>query len=412
MLKNSNAEKEDNLLGNLNESVKTSTLNNKENMFEQSNLFHEKIKDEDNYPNQSSTNDPEEQLHFKEVCAAFLNYQMDSLRDLARMERDFNSIPERHKNLIQSSYLHRIEKLKTAIDQNRLFLLKIIAPYSNMFQFYKNEKNEIMLEPLKVLTKDIVKMRSTLRLFIREWSKEGKVERENCYNPILEEFKKYFPLNKDSKGEHINVLLPGVGLGRLLYEFAKLGYKAQGNEFSYYMLISSNFILNCTSSSEEFEIQPLIHSFSNIFWEHAPLKTFKIPDENLLEELEKNSEGEMTMVAGEFIEVYKSQIDQWYSVVTCFFIDTAHNIIEYIETIHSIMKVGGLWINFGPLLYHYSEIEHECSIELSWDELKNVIEKVGFEIKKEEIKEAVYSSDHDSMLKTVYRCIFFTAVKV
>jgi len=149
-----------------------------------------------------------------------------------------------------------------------------------------------------------------------------------------------------------------------------------------------------------------------VFWEEAPFKSFKIPDENLLEELNKNPEGEMSMVAGEFVEVYKKQYQTWYSVVTCFFIDTANNIIEYIETIHKILKIGGVWINFGPLLYHYSEIEKECSIELSWDELKHMIIKIGFDITKEEIKESVYSSDNDSMLKTIYRNIYFVAVKI
>lgn len=32
----------------------------------------------------------------------------------------------------------------------------------------------------------------------------------------------------------------------------------------------------------------------------------------------------------------------WDAVVTCFFIDTAHNIIEYIEIISRILKDGGV----------------------------------------------------------------------
>lgn len=177
------------------------------------------------------------------------------------------------------------------------------------------------------------------------------------------------------------------------------------------MLLSSNFILNCTTKKDEYEILPLIHSFSNVFWEEAPFKPVLVPDENLMEELSK-SDGEMSMVAGEFVEVYKDQPEAWDSIVTCYFIDTANNIVQYIETIHKILKVGGLWINFGPLLYHYSEMEKECSIELSWDEVKYIIQNIGFELKKEEIKESSYSSDKNSMLKTIYRCIYFTAVKV
>lgn len=33
-------------------------------------------------------------------------------------------------------------------------------------------------------------------------------------------------------------------MGRLTYELACLGYSCEGNEFSYFMLIASNFVLN------------------------------------------------------------------------------------------------------------------------------------------------------------------------
>ncbi len=37
-----------------------------------------------------------------------------------------------------------------------------------------------------------------------------------------------------------------------------------------------------------------------------------------------------SMVAGDFVQIYnsKDQIGQWDAIVTCFFIDTAPNIIE------------------------------------------------------------------------------------
>lgn len=37
----------------------------------------------------------------------------------------------------------------------------------------------------------------------------------------------------------------------------------------------------------------------------------------------------------------------WDCVATCFFIDTAHNVLDYIETIWNILKPGGVWINLG-----------------------------------------------------------------
>lgn len=49
-----------------------------------------------------------------------------------------------------------------------------------------------------------------------------------------------------------------------------------------------------------------------------------------------------SMAAGDFLEVYSAEEyeDHFDSVVTCFFIDCAHNIVEFIELIHKILKPG------------------------------------------------------------------------
>jgi hypothetical protein len=40
--------------------------------------------------------------------------------------------------------------------------------------------------------------------------------------------------------------------------------------------------------------------------------------------------------------LYNGDAGAWDAVVTCFFIDTAHNIVEYIEIISQILKDGGV----------------------------------------------------------------------
>ena len=361
----------------------------------------------------SAEKDPDEYRHLRNVVSAFFNYQIDSLRDVSRMERDFKLIGEKYSKLMSFDYKERLDKLKIAIWKNYSFLLKVADPYKNMFKLYKGKSGEILMEPLIVEIKDIVKMRSTLRLFIRDWAKEGIEERNSTYKPILEELKRFFEKRpKKDFEEGINVLVPGAGLGRLMYEIAKLGFKSQGNEFSYYMLLCSNYMFNNTTKKDEFILQPLIHSFSNIFKEEDAFIQIAIPDENLGEELAKTDTGEMSMVAGEFCRVYKEKKNFFDSIVTCYFIDTANNVIEYIETIHNILKEGGLWINFGPLLYHYTENENEISIELSWEEVKHIIIGYGFEFKKIEIVKATYSSNINSMTQRIYSCVFFIAVKI
>ena len=91
---------------------------------------------------------------------------------------------------------------------------------------------------------------------MREWSAEGENERNQCFKPILDEVHDYFvtelgkqPFDKET-GERISVVLPGSGLGRLVFEFARQGYRATGNEFSYMCLLTSNFILNETERKE------------------------------------------------------------------------------------------------------------------------------------------------------------------
>ncbi len=124
-----------------------------------------------------------------------------------------------------------------------------------------------------------------------------------------------------------------------------------------------------------------------------------------------SQEYDMSMVAGEFLEVYSKQKEQWDCVVTCFFLDTAHNLMEYIECIHKILKKGGLWVNFGPLLYHYAEQPNEIQIELPWDVIETMIPQFGFEFRKKEWRKCTYTGDKDSMMQMVYDCIFFSAVK-
>ena len=392
---------------NCNNNINNNVINSKEN--EENEEIHPT---EGPIGMSSAAKDPEEYRHLRGIVSAFFNYQIDSLRDVSRMERDFKAIGEKYIKRLSFNYNDRLDKLKHAIWQNYCFLVKIAEPYKNMFKLFKATTGEILMEPLIVEGKDIVKMRSTLRLFIRDWAINGIDERNQTYKPILSELKTYFK-NKTKKEfqDGINVLVPGAGLGRLMYEIAKLGFKSQGNEFSYYMLLCSNFLFNNTTKENEYMIQPLIHSFSNIYNEDIPFTKVYIPDENLAEELSKTDTGEMSMVAGEFVRVYKDKLNYFDSVVTCFFIDTANNIIQYIETIYNIMKVGGLWINFGPLLYHYTDNEDEVSIELSWAEIKYIIKGYGFEIVKESEVETTYSANKLSMKQRVYKCIFFSAIK-
>jgi len=188
---------------------------------------------------------------------------------------------------------------------------------------------------------DMDKVKTTIKQFVRDWSQDGQQERLICYTPIIDEVQKRFPIV--DQNEPIQILVPGAGLGRLSWEFARLGYACQGNEVSLYMLIASHFILNKCSQINCHTIYPWILNFCNNMTNEDQLRAVQFPDVNTAS-LPPNAR--FSMSAGDFLQVYDDP-DDWHCVATCFFIDTAHNIIEYVERLWKILKPGGVWINFG-----------------------------------------------------------------
>ena len=339
--------------------------------------------------------------YLKEIILTFYYYKNNSLKDAKKIENDFKSIDSKYLNLLSFDIKDRINKINKGIEINTKFLNLIIEPYiSDEIKHSEYNKNK----------NNINKLISTLKLFIRDWSIDGKKERELVYSPIINEFKNYF-MNNNLNKKDIKILIPGTGLGRLQYEISKLGFNTVGIEVSYFMLLCTNFLFNKNNKINKnlYLIQPLIHNFNNIYKEDDPFKNILIPDEDLSNELINNC-GEINIIPGDFLSSF-NELNYWDCIITSFFIDTANNIIEFIEKIYKILKKNGVWINCGPLLYHFTGIENEISIELSWEEIEKIIIKIGFNILKINEIKTTYSSIENSMKQTIYSCMFFIAKK-
>lgn len=263
------------------------------------------------------------------------------------------------------------------------------------------------------------KVRSTLKQLVRDWSEEGKEEREASYRPMKDALLAHFSDIPTEERHNFRVLVPGAGLGRLAYDVAKLGFSCQGNEFSHYMLLASFFVLNRTQQVHQHTIYPYVHTLSNVPDRAAMLKRVQIPDV-LPSNLPPGSN--FSLVAGDFEEVYGQQggdadpdepsTGLWDAVLTCFFIDTAKNIVNYLRIIHRILAPGGVWINLGPLLWHFEEnATSDPSIELDLEEVKALAAQIGFEIKNERRVDTTYVNNKNSMLGYVYHAAFWTATK-
>ncbi|XP_072521222.1 carnosine N-methyltransferase [Salminus brasiliensis] len=347
-----------------------------------------------------------ERQHFWKIIDAFRYYRTHVKERVNRAERQFRSLPQKHQQLL-SGFLPNLAKIRRCVDQNYEVLQAIVHNCLHMFENieYGEEDGARKVGPSS--TFDMDKLKSTIKQFVRDWSEAGKAERDSCYSPLIEEIKRQFPPDLCDVSE-VNVLVPGAGLGRLAWEIARLGYSCQGNEWSFFMLFSSNFVLNRCEKENALTLYPWIHQFSNNKLSADQTRPVSFPDVNP-QSLPPDSNFSMT--AGDFLEVYTDP-DTWDCVATCFFIDTAHNVIDYIETIWNILKPGGVWINLGPLLYHFENMANELSIELSYEDIKDVILKYGFQLEVE--RESVlttYTENDRSMLKYLYDCVFFVVRK-
>jgi carnosine N-methyltransferase len=361
--------------------------------------------------------------------------------------QSFYSLPYKHIDILSEppfSLPEKLDAVDKAIDANADIAEAMLDAALESFGLPPGKD----LWHGKATPSDLDKARSTLRQLYRDWSEEGRAERLSSFTPIMVALQTHLPPVRAYQRHLQHILVPGAGLGRLLFDICRTGYSAEGNEISYHQLIASNYILNSCSSAGKHDMHPWAYGFSNHSVRSDQLRKVSIPDIHPATELQDvDSTYEvpfgkrMSMTAGDFSELYRSEEQQnrFDAVVTCFFIDTAPNLIQYIETVKNCLKTDGLWINNGPLLWHFEAsptpaekhrdqttgrlapnserrgIAEYGSFELSHDEVIALVERFGFEMV--ECKQAPggvagYVQDPASMLQNVYRPELWVARKI
>jgi len=235
-------------------------------------------------------------------------------------------------------------------------------------------------------------------------------------------------------------------VGRLAFDITALGYSVQGNDFSLFMLLASDFMLNGGIATPEnpIMISPWLLESRNVHSPTDPLRIVKIPDVDPytvlservnVDECEAANLPEFSMAAGEFAAIYSTEREQgqWHAVVCSFFLDTAPSIVEYIQILHGMLTPGGFVISFGPLLYHWSgpamrpddktmtdyherysylDVRYLNSVDLCWEDVREIFINVGFEMVEEKAGvHSLYTADRRSMMNMSYRCVSFVARK-
>jgi hypothetical protein len=248
-----------------------------------------------------SSEDLSEAVHYTDVLWHFQSYATHSFQRLERMHSDFTSIPTVLQSLVPG-FEARMGELRKAVRANHEFLQEIV---SHRYVFHSSDDIDYEALEEKVAREHPVdeermsKVRSTLRQCVRDWSVEGAAERAACYGPILDELQRLFP--DVAARPNVRVLVPGSGLGRLVWEVANLSFRSSGNEFSYQMLLCSFLILNCCKEKDIFTIFPFVHDSKNLYAPADQLRAITIPDVN---PSQLPPGAQLSMMAGDWMDIF------------------------------------------------------------------------------------------------------------
>ena len=317
---------------------------------------------------------------------------------------------------VTNKYIDGIERLNIR-NSEQISQLRVAASHNsdileNIAEIAPNAFGNEFLYDIPILDTefdytDLHQISSALKSAARDWTIFGENERIETYGPIIDSLKKYIDLNS-------TILIPGSGLCRLPVEIASLGYNVKTSENSFIMLL---FSLLSFSTKSTFQIFPFLHSISGIdsFNDIIQSATFPTLNKCLNCSLKNNNEfctcinieqliqsNHLELGAGKFESLSKTSKNSFDCIITCYFIDAVKDINQTILLIYDLLKDGGIWINFGPLVLHYSN--EDIFTPYTFEDINSISNKIGFHLCEESRVLTSYAENPKNHIKTKYNC--------
>ncbi|KAH7340632.1 N2227-like protein-domain-containing protein [Rhizoctonia solani] len=418
---------------------------------------------------------------------SYSRYESLARSELASKRRGLNDLRGRHARIAaEIGYSKKLDRFREAISLNNLVASKIIR-----HSVLQNDSIPLDTGVLGAYganrwsddgPTDLSRVVEALKHCVRDWSADAEEERTRVFAPILNVLRQV-PAHKRSETK---VLVPGAGLCRLAWEIARMGFDVTANEVSSYMTLPFRILLdetatpaaNCHTVCPHYSWFSHTRSNDNLFQSAVfPDVLARVDKDGTLVDCQSpnapkgsgisdelyTSGGKFELVESDFLSILSpsrskttdntasqdpSQFnplslvpvqpsDRGYDfIVSLFFIDTATNVLAYLDQIHALLRsnrglaetrsnatppVTGTWINLGPLLWPPGAL-----LEPSLEEVLALTERAGLSVVGEHCAsrssdgtinpaetrrtlECQYTANRAGMMKWMYQTEFWVA---
>ncbi|KAK0613562.1 N2227-like protein-domain-containing protein [Immersiella caudata] len=347
-----------------------------------------------------------------EALRGFSAYAQTHLAELDHLKTLYSHVSKQQKALLEKEvgYSKKFTSISDLVAINQNLCHTIVQ---NALEFYRISQGELDRHTEEMMAAgraaERVSVSQSLKHLVRDWAAEGANERDVAFSCIIKVLEGLVA----GHDEPLTALLPGAGLGRLGQDVSKLGFDVTNNEWSMYQNVVYRFLETNGGRRHQNVVYPFLDSWSHHKTTSDMLRGVSFPDVAM-------NASAVVLVEGDFTTAFMGEAGHFDVVVTHFFIDTARNLMSYLDTIFRILKPGGHWINFGPLLYGSAPF-----VQLSLDEIVAVAEAMGFQFRDGpdecgavslagmEVRslEAVYGFDERALVKNAYDAQFWVAQK-
>ncbi|KAF5568494.1 trehalase [Fusarium phyllophilum] len=337
----------------------------------------------------------------------YRRYHERQKAEVDRFEGLYKHVSRAQRSLLehQVNYSKKFTRIDALLKKNQELCDAIVQ---NAMSFYGIDEEELRRHTSAAQSSgrlaDKISVSQALKHYVRDWTEEGESERKETFACLVKTLQGLFPVRDDEKP--VKILVPGSGLGRLGHDIARLGgFEVTVNEWSMYMNIAYRFI-EANRAQNTHSLHPFIDGWSHHATESDMIRELTFPDTSL------NSTS-VVLTEGDFTTVFNDKTHYYDIIVTYFFIDTARNLMSYLDTIKKVLKPGGHWVNLGPLLYGTGPF-----VQLTLEEIVQVTEAMGFEYLDTDEScgpltfegrtlrsmEAVYGFNNKALTKRCYQC--------